>query len=49
MIILKPISDLKGGLRGVSESAPRGASPHFRNYKKFLVFVVGVVLVVLNS
>jgi hypothetical protein len=32
-------------LRGVSE----GAKPPFRNYKKFLVFVVGVVGVVLNS
>jgi len=49
MIILKPLVVLNGGLRGVSESAPRGASPHFRNYKKILVFVVGVVLVVLNS
>jgi len=29
--------------------SPRGAKPPFRNYKKIFVFVVGVVLVVLNS
>ena len=32
---------LMGGLRG-------GRQPPFRNYKKFFVFVVGVVLVVLK-
>jgi len=42
MIILKPLSDLKGG---VSE----GGEAPLQEIKKFLVFVVGVVLVVLNS